>query len=236
MLQKSLTTTNVFTADSFYFFQKTNADVKRGTVGGNGILTLFSDLQEFMVQKTSGYIPKENTVKLFVLFLSFLPAIIHLWYQFFRMPGSVQYPSIDIQDEMKVVQGIFYIGMPHIPHKVRQHDVHVFSFPQPAVHVGIDKVMTEIIRTYADTRTFFLRKNSIPEPQEVLLQPAGAVWMVRPVQEESRTAREQMTDLAVKKYGWTGVGRRSLPDGIRYALMLRAARYLPNSRRMAPAL
>ncbi len=40
----------------------------------------------------------------------------------------------------------------------------------------------------------------------------------------------------MKKYGCTGVGRRSFPDGMRYALMPRAVRYLPNSRRDAAAL
>ena len=68
------------------------------------------------------------------------------------MFGSVQYPAIDIRIDIRhkveVVQGIFNIGMPHIPHKVRKHDVHVFSLPQPAVHVGIDKVMAEEIQTF----------------------------------------------------------------------------------------
>ena len=113
------------------------------------------------------------------------------------MPGSVQYPSIDIRHGMEVVQGIFHIGMPHIPHKVRKHNIHVSSFPQPAIHVGIDRVMAEIIRAYADTGTSLLRKSGIPETQEVLLQPAGAVWMVSPVREESRAVREQMADPAV---------------------------------------
>ena len=110
------------------------------------------------------------------------------------MPGSVQYPAIDIRHEMEVVQGIFNIGMPHIPHKVRKHGIHVFSFPQPAVHVGIDKVMAEIIRVYADTGTSLFRKSGIPDTQEVLLQPPCAVWKALPVREESRAVREQETD------------------------------------------
>ena len=64
----------MFTADSSYFFQKTNVDVKRGTVGGNGVLTLFSDLQEFMVQKASGRIQeKRYQAFLFCFYHFFLP-------------------------------------------------------------------------------------------------------------------------------------------------------------------
>ena len=113
------------------------------------------------------------------------------------MPGSVQYPAIDIRHKVKVVQGIFNIGMPHIPHKVREHDVRVFSLPQPAVHVGINKVMAEVIRAYADIGTSLFRKSGIPDTQEVLLQPACAVWKALPVREESRAVREQETDPAV---------------------------------------
>ena len=91
---------------------------------------------------------KKTLSNFFPLLLSFLPVIVHLRYQFFRVPGSVQYPSIDIRHKMEVVQGIFNIGMPHIPHKVRKHGVHVFPFPQPAVHVGIYKVMAEKIQTF----------------------------------------------------------------------------------------
>ena len=132
------------------------------------------------------------------------------------MPGSVQYPAIDIRHEMEVVQGIFNIGMPHIPHKVRKHGIHVFSFPQPAVHVGIDKVMAEIIRVYADTGTSLFRKSGIPDTQEVLLQPPCAVWKVLSVREESHALREQETDPAVihaigvpdqyilQRRGWAG--------------------------------
>ena len=113
------------------------------------------------------------------------------------MPGSVQYPAIDIRHEMEVVQGIFYIGMPHIPHKVMEHGIHILPFPQPAVHVGIDKVMAEkIIRAYADTRTSLFQQSGIPETQEVLLQPACAVWKALPVLEEGRAIREQETDPA----------------------------------------
>lgn len=112
------------------------------------------------------------------------------------MSGPVQYPAIDIRHKVEVVQGIFNIGMPHIPRKVRKHDVHVFSLPQPAVHVGIDKVMAKIIRAYADTRTSLFQQSGIPETQEVLLQPACAVWKALPVLEEGRAIREQETDPA----------------------------------------
>lgn len=59
------------------------------------------------------------------------------------MPGSVQYPAIDIRYKVEAVQGIFNIRMPHVPHKIRKHGIHIFSFPQPAVHVGVDKVMAK---------------------------------------------------------------------------------------------
>jgi len=52
----------------------------------------------------------------------------------------------------------------------------------------------------------------------------------------SHSLKDATISSSVKEYGWTGVGRCSLPDGIRYALMPRAAGYLPNSRRDAAAL
>lgn len=113
------------------------------------------------------------------------------------MPGSVHYSAIDIRHKVGVVQDIFNIRMLHVPHKVREHDIYIFSFPQPAVHVGIDKVMAEkIIRAYADTRTSLFQQSGIPETQEVLLQPACAVWKALPVLEEGRAIREQETDPA----------------------------------------
>ncbi len=103
---------------------------------------------------------------------------------------------MDIWHEMEVIQGIFNIGMPHIPHKIRGHGIHVFP-PQPAVHVGMDKVMAETIRTNADAGSLLLRESGIPETGEVLFQPAGAVWAAFPVREKERMAREQAAGPAV---------------------------------------
>ena len=119
----------------------------------------------------------------------------HLRYQSLRVAG--QYPAINIRDQMKVIQGIFDIRMPHIPHKVREHGIHILPFPQPAVHVGIDKMVPEVIRPGAYPGIFFLWESSIPEAQEVLFQSAGTVWLALPVRKESLTVREQPADLAV---------------------------------------
>ena len=98
---------------------------------------------------------------------------------------------------MEIIQGIFDLGMPHIPHKVREHGVYVLLLPQPAVHVGIDKVMSEIICTDADARILLFRESGIPETQEVPFQPAGTVWTAFPVWEKERAVREQAADPAV---------------------------------------
>lgn len=70
---------------------------------------------------------------------------------------------VDIRDKMEIVKSVFYILMPHIPHQVREHDIHILPPFKPAVHICISEVMPEIIRPDTHTVPLFLRKSRIPD-------------------------------------------------------------------------
>ena len=87
--------------------------------------------------------------------------------------------------------------MPHIPHKVREHGVHILPILQLVVHDSIDEMMQEVICADTYARTFLIWKSGIPETQETSFQPAGTVWMIIPVWEKGQAARKQAVDLLV---------------------------------------
>ena len=98
---------------------------------------------------------------------------------------------------MEVVKGIFYIRMPHIAHKVREHCIYILSIPEPSVHVCIDKMMPKIICADAYSRIFLFRKGRIPEPQKVFFKHGGAIRVVSPVWEKHPAVWKQAADMLV---------------------------------------
>lgn len=98
---------------------------------------------------------------------------------------------------MEVVQGVPDIRMPYIPHKVREHGVHILPILQPVVHVSIDKMMLAVIRVDTYARIFLLWKSGIPETLETSFQPAGTVWMIIPVWKKGHAVRKQAADSPV---------------------------------------
>ena len=72
----------------------------------------------------------------------------------------------------------------HIPHQVRKHGIHIFPCFEPAVHVCICRLVPEIICAYADVIPFFLRKDRVPDLQEVFLECGGSIGGIIPGREE----------------------------------------------------
>ena len=79
---------------------------------------------------------------------------------------------------MKIVKSAFNVLVSHIPHKIREHDVQVFSFPEPAVHIRIGKVVAEIIGADTYAVPLFIGECRIPYFQEILLKSAGFIGRI----------------------------------------------------------
>ena len=98
---------------------------------------------------------------------------------------------------MKVVQGILDIGIPYIPHQVWEHDIYIFTLPQPAVHICIDIMVPEVICADAYARILLFRKSRIPETQEIFLRHGWAVGTVSFVGKETLTLRKQTLNTVI---------------------------------------
>ena len=98
---------------------------------------------------------------------------------------------------MKVVKRVFYISMPHIAHKVREHCIYILSRPEPSVHICIDKMMPKIICANAYSGIFLFWKGRIPEPQKVFFKHSSTIRFISPVREKHSTFWEQAADMPV---------------------------------------
>ena len=96
---------------------------------------------------------------------------------------------------MKIVKSAFNVLVSHIPHKIREHDVQVFSFPEPAVHIRIGKVVAEIIGADTYAVPLFIGECRIPYFQEILLKSAGFIGRIVPGRKEINSVRGDMLHL-----------------------------------------